>query len=154
MIRQRFVDFHDGFEAQNRLRGRRTLAAAVRMNTDIGRQHRSKRFHIAVARRDEKSLGKLKATLFVNLEARSRLADMEARPGSELTTGSGVTSNGGADFLESQPEHIVKQEGRALERGKTFERKHQRQGDVLFALLFDDGVGKPRADIGLALASR
>ncbi len=48
----------------------------------------------------------------------------------------------------------MQQEGRPLERGKTFQRKHQRQGDVFLFLLFHDGVGKPGADIGLALAPR
>src|SRR5262249_50069736 len=43
-IRQRLMDFHDGIEPENRLHGRRTLAAAVRMNTDIGRQHRQSAF--------------------------------------------------------------------------------------------------------------
>src|SRR5512139_4086479 len=115
-IHQIFMDLHDGIEADDRLLGCRTLAAAVRMKTDIGRQYRSKRFHVAATRSGEKSLGKLKATLFVDMKARSRLADMGARPGSKLTTGSGVTLNGGGDFLESQPEHIVQQEGRPLER--------------------------------------
>ena len=93
-----------------------TLAAAVRMNTDICRQHGSKRFHVAAARSGEESLGKLKAALFVDLEARSCLADMGARPGSELAAGSGIAPDGGGDFLEPQPEHIVQQEGRPLER--------------------------------------
>src|SRR5215467_13599639 len=85
-IRQRLMDLHDGIEAENRTHGRRTLAAAVRMNTDIGRQHRSKRFHVAVARRGEKSLGKLKATLFVDLEARSRLADTSRSASTAIVT--------------------------------------------------------------------
>src|SRR5260221_14453334 len=83
MSRQIFMDLHDGIEADDRLHGCRTLAAAVRMNTDIGCQHRRKRYHGAAARRGEEILGKLKATLFVDLEARSRFADMAARPGSE-----------------------------------------------------------------------
>jgi hypothetical protein len=48
----------------------------------------------------------------------------------------------------------VQQKGRPLERRKTFQREHQRQGDVFLFLLFEEGVGKPGADIGLALASR
>src|SRR5689334_6367828 len=58
MNRQNFMDLHDSIEAEDRLHGGRTLAAAVRMNADIGRQHLSKRFHVAVARRGEESLGK------------------------------------------------------------------------------------------------
>src|SRR5260221_14508830 len=115
MSRQIFKDLHDGIEADDRLHGCRTLAAAVRMNTDIGCQHRRKRFHVAAARGGEESLGKLKATLFVDLEARSRFADMAARPGSEPAAGGRITLDGGGDFLKSQPEHIVQQEGRPLE---------------------------------------
>ena len=72
----------------------------------------------------------------------------------DVEDNSGVTLDGGRDFLKSQPEHIVQQEGRPLERRKTFQRKHQRQGDVFVLLLFEDGIGKPEADVGLALASR
>ena len=91
---------------------------------------------------------------FSTWKARSRLADMGARAGSELAAGGGIAADGRGDFLEFQPEHVVQQEGRPLERRKTFQRQHQRQGDVLLVLLFDDGIGKPRADIGLALAPR
>lgn len=47
--RQLFVNFHDGIEADDRLYGCRTLAPTISMNTDIGRQHCTKRFHIAAA---------------------------------------------------------------------------------------------------------
>ncbi len=59
-----------------------------------------------------------------------------------------------ATSSNSEPEHIVQQEGRPLERRKTFQRQHQRQRDVFLFLLFDDGIGQPRADISLALAPR
>jgi hypothetical protein len=58
-------------------------------------------------RRCEEGFGDLEAALLVDLEARSRLADMNARLGGELTAGGGVASNGGADFVESEPEHFV-----------------------------------------------
>src|SRR5262245_32723022 len=112
---QILVDFHDGLEADDRLNGCRALATTVGIGTDIGRQHRTKRFHVAAARGVEESLGKLETTLFLHLEARSRLADMSARSGSKLAAGSRVASDGGRDFLESQPKHIVQQEGSALE---------------------------------------
>ena len=66
----------------------------------------------------------------------------------------GSRSIGGRDLVESQPEHIVQQEGGALERRQAFQRQHQRQGDVFLLVLFDDGIGKPGADIGLALVPR
>ena len=59
-----------------------------------------------------------------------------------------------ATSSNSEPEHIVQQEGRPLERRKAFQRQHQRQGDVFLFVLFDDGIGKPGTDIGLALAAR
>ena len=146
------MNLHDGIETEDRLRGCRTLAAAVGMNADISRQHRAKRLHIAAARGGEEGLGKREATLLLDLEARPRLADVAARAGSELAAGRRVALDGGRDLLESQPEHIVQQKGRPLERRKTLQRQHQRQGDVFLFLLFDDGIGKPGTDIGLALA--
>ena len=152
--RQIFVKLDDGLEAEDRLRGCRTLAAAVGMDTDIGCQHRTQSLHIAAARGGEESLGKLDAALLLHLEARSRLADMGARTSGELPASGRVTPDGGGDFLEAQPEHVVQQEFRTLERRKTFQRKHQRQGDVFFFLPFDNGIRKPGTDIGLALAPR
>ena len=148
------MKLHDGLESEHRLRGCRTLAAAVGMNTDIGRQHRAQRLHVAAARSGEERLGELEAALLFHLEARSRLADVSARTRSELAAGRRVTLDGRGDLVEVQPEHVVQQEGRPLERRKTFQRKHQRQGDVFLFLLFDDGIGKPGADIRLALTSR
>ena len=152
MSRQKFVRLHDGIESDDGLHGRRSLAAAVCMDADVGRQHRAERLHVAAAGGGKEGLGKLEATLLLHLEARSRLADMGARAGGELAAGSRVALDGRRDFLESQPEHIVQQEGRPLERRKAFQRQHQRQGDVFLFVLFDDGIGKPGTDIGLALA--
>ena len=123
-------------------------------DADIGRQHRAKRLHVAAARSGEEGFGELQATLFLHLEARPRLADMAARAGGELAAGGGVALDGGRDLLEVQPEHVVQQEGRPLERRKPLQRQHQRQGDVFQLVLFDDGIGKPGADIGFALAPR
>lgn len=113
---QRFMEFHDGIEAGDGLHGRRTLAAAIGMNADISRQHRGERFHVAAARGGEESIGKLQAAFFLYPEARPRFADMGARAGSELAAGGGVTLDGGRDFLETQPEHVMQQKGRPLER--------------------------------------
>ena len=92
--------------------------------------------------------------LLLHLEARPRLAHMAARPRGELAAGGRVAPDRRRDFLEVQPEHVVQQEGRALERRQTFQRQHQRQGDVLLFRLLDDRIGQPRADIGLALVPR
>ncbi len=73
------MNLHDGIEAEERLVGRRTLAAAVGVQADISRQHRTKRLHIAAARRREKRFGKREATLLFHLETRSALTDMGAR---------------------------------------------------------------------------
>ena len=148
------MELHDGIEAEDRLRRCRTLAAAVGMDADVGRQHRAERLHVAAARGGEEGLGELEAALLLHLEARPRLADMGARPGGELAAGGRVALDGGRDLLEAQPEHVVQQEGGPLERRKPFQRQHQRQGDVFLFLLFDDRLGKPGADIGLALAPR
>ena len=58
------------------------------------------------------------------------------------------------DLLKADPEHVVQQEGGALERREPLEREHQRQGDVFLLVLLDDRLGKPRADIDFALAPR
>src|SRR5690606_26773164 len=111
-----------GLKAENRLHGCRALAAAIGMHADIGRQHRAKRFHIATARSVEEGFGKLEATSFFHLEARSRLADVGARTGGELAAGRRITPDGGGDFLETLPEHVVQQESCSLEGRKTFQR--------------------------------
>ena len=89
-----------------------------------------------------------------DLEARSRFADVGAGAAGELAAGRGVALDGRGDLLEREPEDVVQQKCRALERRKTFERQHQRQGDVFLLFLFDDGIGKPGTNIGLALAAR
>ncbi len=124
------------------------------LDADVGRQHGAERFHVAAAGGGEKSFGKFEAVLLFHLEARSRLADVSSGAAGELAAGRGVALDGGGDFLEREPEHIVQQKGRALERGQAFERQHQRQGDVFLLLLFDDRIGKPGTNIGLALAAR
>src|SRR5262245_33597713 len=137
MSRQSLLELEDGIEADEWPRRCRTLATTVRVNADIGRQHAGKRFHVAAARGGKESIGEFEPVLLVDLEARSRLANMAARAGRELPRSRRIAPNGGCDLLEFQPEHIVQQEGRTLEWGKTFEREHQRQGDVfLLSLLF------------------
>ena len=92
--------------------------------------------------------------MFFHLETRLRLADMGARAGSELAAGRRVTLDGRRDLLKFQPENIVQQKCSPLQRRKAFQRKHQRQGDVFLLFLFHQGIGKPGADIGLALMPR
>ena len=53
------------------------------MEADIRRQHRAERLHVAAARRGEECLGKFEAASFLQLEARSLLADMGAGSGRE-----------------------------------------------------------------------
>ena len=137
------MHLHHGIESDDGLDRRRSLAAAIGMNADIGRQHSRQRFHVTVPRGGEESLGELEATAFVHLEARPRLTHMGARAGGELAASSRITPDSRPDFVESEPEHIVQQES-----------QHQRQGDVFLFLLFEHRIGKPRADIGLAPASR
>src|SRR6267154_1592645 len=124
------------------------------MNAYISRKHRTERLHIAAARGGEKGLGKFEATFLFHLDARSRLADMGARAGSELAAGRRIALDRRCDLLESEPEHVVQQKGCPLERSKAFQRKHQRQSDIFLLFLFNEGIGKPGTNIGLALTAR
>src|SRR5262249_31651262 len=119
--RQRCMESHCGIETNNGLCGCRSLVATVCVQANVGRQHCAKRFHVAVAGSSKESLGKLEAALFFHLEAWPCLAHMGARAACELATSGRVTLDGRRDFLESEPEHIVQQEGCTLERRKTFQ---------------------------------
>jgi hypothetical protein len=76
---------------EDRPLGSRPFATAVRVEPDIGRQHRAERRHVAAARSGEKGLGDFEAALLLHMVARARLADMDAGAGGELTAGSRIT---------------------------------------------------------------
>ena len=96
------------------------------------------------------------AALLGHLEARARGADMVARAARELAAGRRLAADRLGDLLEVDAEHVVQQEGGALERRQAFERQHQRQGDVVDLVLrgLDDRLRQPGADIGLAPVPR
>ena len=102
----------------------------------------------------KKASASFEPALLLDLEARSRLADMGARSSSKLPAGRRVALDGRRDLLEFQPKHIVQQKGRPLEWRKPFQRQHQRQGDVFLFVLVNHRVGKPGTDISLALVTR
>ena len=141
MSDQKLTHLHDGIEADHRLQRCRPLAAAVGVDADVGCKHCAERFHVAVARGGEERFGELHAALSVDFEALSRLAHMAAGAGGKLAAGRRIAADGGGDFVEFHPEHVVQQERRPLERRKPFERQHQRQGDVLAGVLFEGGIG-------------
>ena len=72
----------------------------------------------------------------------------EKRPSAVVDQGPVVSA------VELDAEDIVEQESGAFERRQAFEREHQRQRDVVGFLLFDQRVGEPGTDIGLAAATR
>ena len=61
--------------------------------------------------------------------------------GSELPAGRRAALDRRRDLLEVDPEHVMQQEGRPLERGQPLQREHQRQGDVLFLASSTIGSG-------------
>src|SRR6185437_12122525 len=97
---------------------------------------------IATARSSKKCLGKRKAAALFDLEAGPGTANVFARTRSELTTGCGIAPDGRCDLVESQTEDIVEQKDGTLKRGKTFERKHQRQRNVFDLFLLHHRIGK------------
>src|ERR1700722_4486903 len=124
------------------------------MNADISRQHPAKRVYVAGARGGVKGLREGEAPLFFYLETRLRLADMGACASCELAASRGIALDGFRDLLKFQPENIVEQKCGPLQRRKAFQRKHQRQSNVFIRFLFYQGIGKPSANIRLALMSR
>src|SRR5579885_1204245 len=152
---QPLVQFDDAIEPEDRLPGGGALAAAVGMEADIGGEHRAERRHVAVARRGEEGIRKLEAALLLHLEARARLADMDAGAACKLTAGGAIALDRRRHLVEAEAEHVVQQERRALERREALEDEHERQRDVFLDLLFvDDRIGKPGADVGLAPMAR
>jgi hypothetical protein len=78
---------------------------------------------------------------------------MRAGAGGELAAGRRLAADGLGDLLEAHAEHVVQQEGGALQRRQALQRHHQGQGDVLVNLVrrrLDDRLGQPGPDIGLA----
>jgi len=73
----------------------------------------------------------------------------------KLATRGRLPPDRGRDLLEVEAEHVMQQEGGALQRRQTFQRHQQRQSDVVVQLIlsrFHDRLRQPRADIGLAPA--
>jgi hypothetical protein len=70
----------------------------------------------------------------------------------ELAAGSRLAADRGRDFLEAEAEHVMKQEGSALQRRQALQRHQQGQGHVVDLVLsrFHNRLGQPRADVGLA----
>ena len=106
----------------------------------------------AVARSGKEGVGDFKAALLLHLKTGSFFADMGPGTGGELSASGRAALDSHCDFLKTDPEHVVEQEGGAFERREPLERKHQRQGDVLFPflILLDNRLRKPRADVGLS----
>src|ERR687888_1784871 len=140
--------------AEDRLRRCGALAAAVRIHADIGSEHRAECGHVAVARSGIEGIGDFKATLLLHLKTGSCFADVGPGTGGELSASAGAALDRHRDFLKTDAENVVEQEGGAFERREPFERKHKRQGDVLFLIFLNDRLRKPRADVDLSLAPR
>src|SRR5690606_32924387 len=100
---QFLVGLHHLVEAENRLWESRALAAAIGMKVHICRQHRTKRIHVAAARRREKGLRQFEPALPVDLKTRTLLAHMLAGPRRKLAAGCGIALDGPRYLVEIQP---------------------------------------------------
>ena len=147
------MGLHHLFEAENRLRESRALAATIGLKVDICCQHRTKRIHVAAARCIEEGLRQFEPALLIDLKTRTLLAHMLARPCSKLAAGSGIALDCPGYLVEIQPEDIMQQEGRAFQWRKTLQRQHERKGDIVIRFLFDNRIGNPRPEIGFALVA-
>ena len=92
--------------------------------------------------------------MFFHLETGLRFADMGARTGCELAAGGRISLDGCRHLVKFQPENVMKQKRGPLQRREAFQRKHQRQGNVFLLISFDQGIGKPGANIRFALMPR
>src|SRR5262245_10923870 len=132
-----------------------TSIGAVRIGR-AGGKHRAEFGHVAVARSGKEGVGDFEAALPLHLKAGSCFADVGPGAGGELPASGRAALDRHRDFIKIDPENVVKQEGGTFERREPLERKHKRQGDVLFpfVILLDDRLRKPRADVDLSLVPR
>ena len=126
---------HDVVETDNGPLRRRPLAAAVGIEGDVRREKRAQLIHVAAPGGRVEGGGDLEAALLGHRKARTRGAHMRARPAGELAAGRGLAADRLGDLLEADAEHVVQQEGGALERRQSLERHHQRQRDVVDCVL-------------------
>lgn len=72
----------------------------------------------------------------------------------QLATRDWISPDRGGDLLKVEAEHVMKQEGGALQRRQTLQRHQQRQSNVVQLILarFHDWLREPGADVRLALA--
>ena len=128
----------------------RAPAAAIGVERYVAGEQGAERGRITAARSGEECLRQRQALLAIHRIARPGLPDVGPRPGGQLAAGGFLPPQRLGYLAIGLPEHVVQQEGRALERREPFQREHQRQGDILGLFGVQHRVGQPRADIGLA----
>ncbi|AIT07465.1 hypothetical protein MC45_15030 [Sphingomonas taxi] len=148
----------DAVHAVDRIAEGEDAAAAVGVDHHIlGEQCRQRR-RVAVARRREEGTGDPRRLAAPHRIALPRLADVTTRPRRKLPHRGRRTVERRRHLGQRDVEHVVEQEGGALQRRQAFERQHQRQREIVRHLLrpVDDEqrLGQPRADIGLAAYPR
>ena len=123
---------------------------------DVRREKRAQRLHVAAAGRGEEGGGDCEPALPGDGKARARGPHMLPGAARKLSAGHGVAADRFGDFVEGRAEHVVQEEGGPFQWRQAVERHHQRQGNVVGLVLggFDHRLGKPRANIGLALPTR
>ncbi len=80
-------------------------------------------------------------------------AHMGAGAAGQLTRGGFIAADGFGDFIKAYAEHVMQQKRGALERRQTFQRQHQRQGDVIHLVFLgrEHRLRQPRPDIDFAV---
>src|SRR5215475_10675435 len=107
------------------------FAAAIRIQHGIFGQNLGKGLHIARCHCRMKCASKSTAGFTRGRKARPASSYMNSGPRRELTAGGFAAAERVRCFGEVETEDIVQEEARPLERGKSFEQQHQRDGDVV-----------------------
>lgn len=91
----------------------------------------------------------------IHMVAGTGLLHVAARAHGQLAHGRRIAVERLRDLRQRHVEHVVQQEGGALQRREPFEREHQGEGQVVGDVLgrvdrAEQRLGQPTADIGLA----
>src|SRR3546814_8275859 len=114
------------------------LAAAIGVEAYSAGQKRAEVGDTLAMRRLKEGRSDLHAMLSVDGEARPLGPHIGSREAGKLATGRGVAAQGGGDILEALSANIAEEEGCTFERRYSFERQHQRQGNVHHWLIFTE----------------
>src|SRR3954454_22914805 len=131
---QASVEADDAVPPANRIEGCTLVAARIGVENSVLGQKRREPGYVARAQRVNECARQCLAPLIRNREAWPCGPDMRPGPGGELAASRFRAVERRGDLGEVDAEHVVQQEGRALQRGQPFQREHEREGQVISPL--------------------